>query len=379
MGTPVRLISQTEAGKALDCQASWDFAYGRTLAGSSLKPKTVKPFMDDGSVWGRMLAAWHDVSATHGRFVAASDEMYRGLGDMRKERRKVGLPPDEADAHDRLLRLHAILEHHHANPGELRPFARIADVERRLIVPVPRPGPAGWALELYIDLVAVDEYGTPGIVENKLRGSVTRSGDLVVSRQVVWYAWAWREVYGTTPVVIVDERVNGAPSATVKRNKDESLAVVQSCALSVYIDACRLDGVEPLEKTVAALNKKVWAKRHTIHLGEDELDDAGREVASAALLIVDLEAGRWPIRNKERSRCGGCFYRPICRDTGDVELVDALFVRKPAKRDRTPREGDTPAVAAGTPIPAPPAGRNELVVAPQATRAEPSGFPTELL
>jgi hypothetical protein len=325
----VRLISQSEAGKALECQADWDFRYGGTLAGSALKPRLLKPVMDDGTAWGRAIAAWHAAPDPRYRYFLARTELEQALVDIRAERAKLGLPPDLEGEADRRARLEAILHDHDRN--RRAPALRIEAVERRLVVPIPAPGPAGWALDLYIDLVSVDEYGTPGIVENKLRTSLT-SGKLVVSRQVRWYAWAWREVYGKAPRVIVDERKNGVPSPGVTLKQDGTPAKRQSCGLAEYLEACRELGLEPNADTVRSIERKRWHARHELYLTPDELDDAGREVASAALLILDLEAGRWPIRNAGR-RCGGCFYRYVCNDPRDSELVDALFVRRPSKRE----------------------------------------------
>ena len=67
---------------------------------------------------------------------------------------------------------------------------------------------------------------------------------------------------------------------------------------------------------------------------DGELEEAGRELVSAARQIQALDAHAFePIRNVKRQTCMGCPYRDIC-PAPENDLIDVLFERLPAKRDR---------------------------------------------
>jgi hypothetical protein len=181
------------------------------------------------------------------------------------------------------------------------------------------------------------------IVEYKLRGRLSTYEQAARGRQYRRYAWAAERVLGE-PVagVIVDERLNEAPKPArwVKgRKKDEGMvpshAQNQMCTAEDYVEACAEGGVDPDPGTVAYLQERRWQVRHTLTFRRSEIEEAGRELVSAAHLISQLDAGvLWPVRNESTLRCGGCQFRDICARPQDRELIDLNYERTAPKRLR---------------------------------------------
>jgi hypothetical protein len=322
-----RPLSHSEVAAALDCQVRHSFAYTGVLTdGDALKPKTVAPKLRAGRAWGRAVAAWHE---NHGDEQHAITAMAVALSLDEAEMREHGV--FDQDQFDTLNQhLCDLLADYmaHAEPIALtRP-------EHELHIAIPsRTGVRDstvYELLCYLDGVHTGDDGRDWIVEFKLRGQLQPLELIAKSRQLRWYAWAWRKQTGR-PVagIISEERLDTAP-AEVRLNQNGSISKVQSCRPDAYIAAGGSDA-DVLEK----LESKRWQQRHPLVLTERELDEAGKQLASAGSLIHQLDTGLlYPIRNPSPMRCPGCAYRDVCVEPGDVELVDALFTRSVPKRDR---------------------------------------------
>jgi hypothetical protein len=324
-----RLLSHSEVSAALDCQVRHAFSYTGTLTdGDALKPKTVAPKLRAGRAWGRAVAAWHENHGpdAQGHAIAA---MAIALSLDQAEQEAAGVfDQEEFDALNQHLCDLLADYMAHAEPIPLtRP-------EHELHVPIPsRTGVRDsnlYYLLCYLDGIYVDEQGRDWIVEFKLRGQLQPLELIQKSRQLRWYAWAWRKETGR-PVagIISEERLDKVP-APVKLNQDGSVSKVQSCQPDAYIAA----GGEDAD-VLTKLEAKRWQQRHPLVLTERELDEAGKQLASAGSLIHQLDTGLlFPIRNPSPMRCPGCAFKDVCIDPGDVALVDALFTRSVPKRDR---------------------------------------------
>lgn len=332
----IRTVSHSEAQTLLDCAARWDFSYGGFLAGSALRPKVTAYRLREGAAWGRavaaLMAADDRLSEPRG---AAELELADALAEDAEEQQEHGVYDPEAHAEMR-AHLRGLLDH---CMSEWTPL-RIDRLEHELDVAIPsrtgRQRSNRYRFNGRVDGVHVDEHGE-WIVENKLRGELSSFEQVSLSRQIRWYAWAWRETTGRAPVgVIVEERLNEAPRpAKVNKDGRPSTDKRQMTTPALYRDACRAAGVEPDAETLEAFAARRWQARHRVFLTAAEISEAGRQITSVARHIHLLEAGQlYPVRNPSRQRCGGCAYREICNTPRDTELVDALYERVPAKRDR---------------------------------------------
>jgi hypothetical protein len=333
----VRLLSYSEVSTALDCQARWDFSYGDQLAGSSLKTKAVAPILSGGRAWGRAVAAYHAGS------LLWNDEIDRSLEDDAERQREFGVHDQEV--HDELrAHLRATLAHYIDTSGGPVGIARLED---KLLVPIPsrtgKRASSKFRLLCYIDGFRVDEQGRTWIREFKLRRQLEPVDLIEKSRQIRWYAWAYWQTTGV-PVfgVEVDERWDAAPKPARMvqgKKKDDpeyvpSHAKDQLCTPNAYLDACIAADVEPHDDVVEALGQRRWQQVVPIVFRDGELEDAGRELVSAARFIGDLDSGRlYPLRNAKRQTCNGCRFKEICNDPSNG-VVDVLFERKLPKRDR---------------------------------------------
>lgn len=329
----MRPISHSEASTALDCQAKHAFAYtGQLTSGMALKPRTTAPILREGRAWGAAVAAWHSTDGDLNRARAAL-EIQLSLDAAEQQRAGVY----NADEHAALLaRIHALLDDYITEAA----LIHLDRLERELLVPIPsRTGRADsnrYRLQAYIDGVHTDADGRDWIVEFKLRKKLTAFELIAKARQVRWYAWAWRKETGREIAgIIVEERLNAVP-APLKLNQNGTPSKVQSCRPETYIAAFddREDESDP--DVVAKLQAKEWMKRHPLILEPRELDEAGRQLASAGSLIHQLDTGAlYPVRNPSPLRCPGCAFREICGGgEGDTELVEALFERRPPKHER---------------------------------------------
>lgn len=329
----VRPISHSEASTALDCQLKHAFAYtGQLTDGTALKPKTTAPILREGRAWGAAVAAWH---STDGDLERARAVLEIQLSLDAAEQQQAGVY--DADEHLALAtRIDALLNDYVAE-AELIHLDRL---ERELLVPIPsRTGRADsnrYRLQAYVDGVHTDPDGRDWIVEFKLRGKLTSFELIAKQRQVRWYAWAWRRETGREIAgIIVEERLNAVP-ALLKLNQNGMPSKVQSCRPDTYTAAFEDLDEEPDPDVVAKLQAKEWMKRHPLVLTLAELDEAGRQLASAGSLIHQLDTGAlYPVRNPSPLRCPGCAFRDCCNDPGDVDLIDALFVRSTPKRLRS--------------------------------------------
>lgn len=329
---------------ALTCQAQWDFAYGGHLAGSALESKTIAPILSEGRAWGAAVAAYH-VSLGGGAIepgraaITALDASLDADADAQREN---GV--HDSERHDEMrkhllkLLLHYIWE---CEDFTLDP----SGIERELLVPIPSRSGKGYSnrywFQGYIDGKR-DVNGNPWLVEFKLRKQLTPVQLIQLDRQIRRYAWAWWRSTGIKPMGIeVHERWNEEPKpprilkATKKHPEGKvSHAKDQLTTAESYIDTCSEYDIEPHEDTVAALRARRWQQTVPILFRDGELEEAGRELVSAAKLIHDLDTGKlWPVRNSRPQNCRGCRFREIC-PAPDSELVEALFARVPAKRDR---------------------------------------------
>ena len=331
-----RTISHTELRALAICEAQWDYRYGGTLAGDALKPRSATPRMREGRAWGRAVAAWPaSDSDVDGAKTAARHALMDALQDDADEQRAAGVY--DIDAHDTMSEhLLSILDHYMYTSTRL-PIDR---AEHELVAAVPSRGgrraSTRYRYSGFVDGIHTDADGRHWIVEFKLRATLSPLDQLALDRQGRRYAWAWQQTTGT-PVagVIYDERLNDAPKpARVLASGKVSADKSQRTTAQLYTAACATAGHDPDPDTLAALKARVWQQRHRIIFRPGELAETGAELTALARRIGELDAGRMPIRTPHPAHCRGCAYREICPNPSDSSLVDALFERVPAKRDR---------------------------------------------
>jgi hypothetical protein len=327
-----RAISHSEADALLSCQAKHAFAYtGRLTDGSTLTARTVAPILRDGRAWGAGVASYHALG--HG-----TAAIYYSLAEDKADQLQAGVFSEPAFG-EAVQHLTMLLDHYVTCDTEGRLL--LVERERELLVPLhARQGTSRrrsnrYRLHAFLDGVHIDGEQRVWIVEFKLRNRLQPLSQIVLNRQIRWYAWAWREQTGREPVgVIVDERLNELP-ASVRLNKDGRVSKVQSCTPELYTAACADAGQEPDDEVLTQLRSKVWQQRHRILLRPDELDEAGRQLASTAQLTHLMDSGAlYPTRNPAPQRCSWCPFQPICADPADRDLIDALYTREVPKRDR---------------------------------------------
>lgn len=324
---------------ALDCQAKHAFAYtGHLTDGDALIPKTTAPRLSAGRAWGAAVAAWHstDLSQLLSPEQQAFAALDGALHDDATEQLRNGTY-DEA-AHEALHEELLAVFMHYTQTTERWSLDPV--LERKLLVALPSRSSerksSRYKLIAYLD-------GTKGdwLVEFKYRSTLTPATIVVLSRQIRWYAWAYWQATGRKPVgVEVHERLAEAPKAprlVQGRKKSEgkvpSHAKDQTCTVEAYEALCADYGVSPRAETVEALRARRWQQTVPVLFRDGELEEAGRELVSAAQQIHLLDSGRvMPLRNAKR-HCNWCQFREIC-PTPDPELVDALHRRVPAKRNR---------------------------------------------
>lgn len=356
-----RVLSHSEVSTLSNCQMQHDLAYSGQVLGHTLKPRTAAPILRDGRAWGAAAAEYH---AT-GNAGLAQIALLNAIDEDAEQMREAGVFVQE-DYDAQREELLAILEHYTRTTepiGGDRP-------EHQLVVALPSRGGIRrsnrYSLDCRIDLVKTDEYGRDWIVEFKLRGQLTPLAILVLSQQIRWYAWAWKQQTGRDIAgVIVEERFKAAPkpprmvldkkqsdaqkqykaeckAAGTEVDKDRlkelanrvpSHAVDQLCEAHEYEGICRQHGVEPLDDVIAVLAARRWQQQETVFFRDDELAEVGLQLVSAAKQIHAFDTGdQYPLRNASSRVCGGCKFKDICADPHSEE-VDMLFERRPAKRD----------------------------------------------
>jgi hypothetical protein len=315
----MRIFSQSEIGTLLECPAKHGFAHGN-LAGFPIEAK-VKPIkLRQGTAWGRAVAVFH--SLVHDRGVeAAGQEGARQL--------EASLAADAAAAE--AAGTYDAEEHQEILANMLPLFSyycvtttplMLTRMENEVTLPIGN----GWAYRARFDGIHTDPDGNLWLVEFKFREDLTPYEQIVLWRQLRWYALAYQAEAGV-PIygVIVDEGHN-TKMGEIKYNKDGKVSAIQTCTLEDYLTACRTRNTVPNENTVRRLTTKKWHARHEIHFRPDELEEALEEIMSTARLIWMYENGTLlPIRNPGRSRCPGCQYNIICPNPKDSRLRDALY------------------------------------------------------
>lgn len=329
-----RLISHSETSALLTCQHRWDFQYGFQLAGSSLKSKDTPLQLREGRAWGAMAAAHHTGADLADCLTAGMES----LEDDAKRQREFGMFFQEA-FDESVLRLSELIEHYRAD----NPPLGIEKLEHEIVVPIPsrsgRQDSNRYKLQTFFDGLYEDEAGRVFVVEFKLRKQLSALQQIVLSRQIRWYAWAYRKETGVEPAgVIVDEWLNALPKP-VKFNKNGSVSKVQSCTVDAYLEAGGED-----EEVLEKLRTKRWGQREFVLLTTAEIDEAGQQLVSAGQQIRDFDsADRYPVRNPSPLYCPGCQFKDICSSPKDEDLVNALFQRTTPKRDRQPNKEAVPA------------------------------------
>lgn len=365
----IRAISFTESGNLLTCQAQWDFNYGGYLAGDCLKPRAVPQRLQEGSAWGAAVAAFH---------AADVDKLDRAIivltATLDREAKKLETKGFyDADVHREMAaKLRALLVQYAAEE-ETRPapLDGLTGLEQELLVPLPSRSGKGdssiYRLQVFFDGVLPSE-GT-WLVEFKLRDNLSPLELIANSRQIRYYAWAYQREHGV-PVtgVIVDERLNAQPKPpkivnskkgvgkevevdvldketkepTGKKKKvwrAPSTDKAQLTTPDLYEAACVDYGVDVDPAMVAALADRRWSQRERIFLNPREIEESGAELISLGRQVAALDSGQtYPVRNVKPQNCNGCRFREICNDPHDKELVDSLFDRRPAKRNRNDEE-----------------------------------------
>lgn len=338
-----RRISYSEVATVLDCQAKHDFAYVGRLAGAALQRREAHIRLREGKAWGEAVAAWHgaadlDVVVRYDHGLAA---LIAALERDAEELREAGVYDPEAHAN---LRGHLIgVYAHYATTAEVMPLTH---PELELLVPIPsrsgRQASTRYIFHGFLDGLT-REHGDLWLVEFKLRQRLTGAAYAQLGRQYRFYAWAAERALGE-PIagVIVDERLDTAPKPARMvqgaRKGDPprpSHAKDQLCTAAAYEAACWEADVTPHPETVEALRSRKWSDRQRILFARSEIAEVALELGSASRLIQQLDSGLlYPLRNPSPMRCGGCAFRDICATPADAELVDALYERIPAKRDR---------------------------------------------
>lgn len=367
-----RDISYTEQSTLLTCQAQWDFNYGGYLAGTALRSKETPIILREGRAWGRAVAAFHEAKVD--RLDAAIIVLAEALEEDAQEQRDAGFY--DADAHRlTVAKLRKVLEQY---AEETVPLS-LDRLEHELFVPLPSRSGSGdsnrYRLQVLFDGVHTDAEGRVWLVEFKLRGELTAFELIANSRQIRYYAWAWqRETGQAVTGVIVDERLNAMPKPArwVKpKKKDEGIVVDpdQAEALGapysekeleihkgdegkltrrtvshakdqlttgeLYTEACAKAGVEVDPEALEQISSRRWSQRRDVFLTSTEIEESGKELVSLGRQIAAIDSGQiFPVRNVKPQNCRGCRFREICNEPNDTDLVDSLFDRKPAKRNR---------------------------------------------
>jgi hypothetical protein len=344
-----RRLSYSEITMAQSCTAQWDFAYGGRLAGDTLKSRHVAPILRDGRAWGAGVAAYHASSHTLLAFADGMDAIRASLDDDLAFMREAGVMTDvtldqRVESMDRLERM---LRHYtELDMG----FSNLTRLEDEIVIPVPSRSGSGRGSTRYqygakIDGFTVDHNGDEWIIEFKLRKRLQARWVIELLRQYRWYAWARQKESGRRVVgIIVDERLNAVPQPPrILKNGQVSNDVRQLVTPAAYRAACAERDQPPDPEMVMTLSQRAWQQRVAVLFRPGELEEAGRELTSAARDIRDLDNGdRWPTRNASERQCGMCRFRRICNDPHG-QLVDDLFVRTQPKRlrDVAPEQSPT--------------------------------------
>jgi hypothetical protein len=327
-----RFLSVSETSTLLDCSWRHALAYtGALTGGQALSPRDTPMLLREGRAWGRAMAALHSGWDRTTHLVDAEQAIHDSIREDAAERERWGLLDPEAELAAVALVVGCL--HHYYATTELLPLYG-AETELRCNLPAGQRHSNRYVLEAYLDGLHDDEHGT-WLAEFKWRRTRLPEFTLAArSRQLRWYAWAWREHLGTDICgAILDERLGILPEP-VKLNLDGRPSRIQSCTPEAYQAAGGRD-----HEVIERLKAKAWQARRRITFRKHELDQAGVELRSVARLVHQYDTGLLaPVRHPHERNCNGCRYRAICDDPWDTDLVDALYERVPAKANRTPEE-----------------------------------------
>lgn len=372
-----RAISYSEGVALLDCQAKHAFGYtGALTGGMVIKPKDTPVLLREGRAWGRAVAAFHAEHNDADRLVAGKLALEKALAEDAAEQEKAGFYDE--DIHTLTVRtLRGNLEHYAELDTEPLTIDRL---EHELLVPLPSRSGKGdsnrYRLQVFFDGIEYDvDRDGDWLVEFKRRGQLTPLELIANSRQIRYYAWAYQRETGRKVLgIIVDERLKeipkparwvrpkkkadgiavdpdqaaklGAPYSDAEleiykgdegklARRTVSHAKEQLTTSAMYAKACATAGVEVDPEVTEALDARRWQQRERIFLSDVEIEEAGQELVSLGRQVAALDRGEvYPVRNPSKMRCPGCFFKEICNRPDDTELVDALFDRRPPKRDR---------------------------------------------
>jgi hypothetical protein len=360
-----RTLSWSEISMALTCEAQHAYAYtGHLSSGHCFKPREMGVRLSDGRAFGAAVATWHAFERDDSLLGASSPMLARmaAHGALRAsyahdiaEQGELGtwMSPDvQVEREDRLA---MVLDDYMTLAYPLENLTR---VEGLLDVPIPSRTRSSshastrYRFEGYLDGFTIDERANEWLFECKLRDSLTPVWQLQLSRQLLWYAFCLRRETGRPLVgAIIEERLSDAPKPArlVKaKSKSEpqdergmtpSHAKDQLCTVEAYVALCAEYGVEPHPETMAVLEARIWQQRVPLLFDEAQLEEAGRELVSAAQLISELDSGkRYPIRNAQPRLCRSCRWRQICPTPQDLVFAETLYEFVPPKRLRDPKD-----------------------------------------
>jgi len=323
------------------CEARWDFRYGGHLAGHTFRPLEVGPYLSQGRAWGQAVAAWHSWNGDtiESRLHAHRVLIETFMEDVHHQRERWVMVPNERIALT-LEHLGAMLDDYMSTAEKLGGLIRL---EHEYLLPIPsKTGKSSsnrWRFQGFIDGFVVDGNGHDWLVEFKLRTQLTPVRIMRRSRQVRFYAWArQRETGRPIAGVIVDERLNQSANPVQivgGKAKRPSENVSQITTVRLYRDACAALGTEPTDKMLTALGARQWGQRISVPFRPSQLEEAGRELVSAAQKILELDSGRrYPLRNAQKRLCSWCDFDAICDEPTDDLYAKTLYEFTVAKRDR---------------------------------------------
>ena len=342
-----RSISPTEIESVNTCEAQHDFRYVGRLAGHTFKAKTIGPLLSQGKAWGQAVAAWHSWYGDTPLARMNAQHVLREtfLNDVTVQRLNGVFVAPELIV-ESLDRLGTMLDDYMEREDKLEGLTRL---EHEYLVPIPSRSGKGssnrWRFQGFIDGFVVDGNGYEWLVEFKLRSRLTPAQIIRRSRQVRFYAWARRkETDRQIAGVIVDERLNdiAKPVKVVGgASRRPSEEVAQRTSERLYREACAALGTSPSEKMLGALRARVWGNRVAIPFRPSELDEAGRELVSAAEKIRELDMGhRYPLRNAKAMICRFCDFNDICDNPRDDRYTATQFDFTVPKRFRALQDED---------------------------------------
>ena len=311
----MRSLSHSEASLLYDCPAKHDFRYVGQLAGTPLESKEPpSPILGEGRAWGRAVNAF---GIAVGAGIADGQAYDLALAEIRS---------CMGDDEYRIAVLGRALWHY-ISTGD--PLARTA-VEIALTVDVGED-----EYLCYLDAFHEDQHGL-WIVEDKWRYTLSSYEQVLLGRQVRWYAWAARECGREVTGYITEERLARAPEMPkVNKNGAPSTDKRQYTTPGWYLEVCEAAGAEPDYELLDALTARTWQARHRIFLSEREISEAGEQIASTLRLVKLYDAHEiGPVRNPHPSRCPSCEFRPICPNPDDDYIIESFYDRTVPKAER---------------------------------------------